>query len=264
MKLDFQHIDELAQLDSMIHRRHPLSKVLVTLFFIIGVTTQDKYGMLRLLPFFFYPMVLFILSDLPMKRLMKIGLPGLFFVVMLGIFNPILEQSQIQVSDTLFISSGWLSFGTLLLKGVLTILAALLLIGTTGMAGVSRALILLRFPRVFVLQLSMTYRYMSLLMEEAVKTQQAFALRSCGIKRVSIKVFGSMVGQLLIRTYDRGSQVYQAMNLRGYRPMEEKVSFEDFHWQDGSYILVMGLFIFALTFFDGVGFLGEVILGGQR
>ena len=111
---------------------------------------------------------------------------------------------------------GWETFASIALKSALTVAIALLLVATTGMEGIASALRQLRVPRVFVLQLTMTYRYLSVLAAEVTRTTRAYGMRSAGRRGIAPAAWGPLGGQVLLRTFDRAERVYQAMRLRGF------------------------------------------------
>lgn len=111
---------------------------------------------------------------------------------------------------------GWITFFSIMLKSALTVTAALLLVATTGMDGLAAAMRMLKIPRVFVLQLVLTYRYINVLLEEAARTMRAYSLRAPGQKGIQLSAWGTLAGQLLFRTFDRAERVYQAMCLRAF------------------------------------------------
>jgi hypothetical protein len=61
----------------------------------------------------------------------------------------------------------------------------------------------------------MTYRYLSVLWDEAAAMVTAYTLR-CGGAGIGIKDSGPFLGRLLLRGFDRAGRVYQAMKCRGY------------------------------------------------
>ena len=71
-------------------------------------------------------------------------------------------------------------------------------------------------PTVFTTQLLFVYRYLFVLIEEAAAMQQARDARSFGRKSYPLKVWGTLVGQLLIRTFDRAERISRAMLARGF------------------------------------------------
>lgn len=106
---------------------------------------------------------------------------------------------------------------TLMMKGVFSVLASYLLIATTGIEKICYAMRLLHIPSVIVTQILFTYRYITVLLEEANRMMQAYALRAPNQKGVHYKVWGSLAGQLLLRSMDRAGEVYESMCLRGYK-----------------------------------------------
>jgi cobalt/nickel transport system permease protein len=67
------------------------------------------------------------------------------------------------------VSGGWVSFFSVMLKFLLTITSALLLIATTSFPGICRALRKFGIPDIFISQLLFLYRYIFVLVEEAMK-----------------------------------------------------------------------------------------------
>ena len=72
-------------------------------------------------------------------------------------------------------------------------------------------------PKLLVTQFLLTYRYLTLLLEQADTMAQAYILRAPKQKGVHFKVWGSLAGQLLLRSIDRANNLYDSMLLRGYQ-----------------------------------------------
>ena len=62
----------------------------------------------------------------------------------------------------------------------------------------------------------MTYRYVTVLLEEVNRITQAYSLRAPNQKGIHYKVWGTLTGQVLLRSMDRANAVYESMLLRGY------------------------------------------------
>lgn len=105
---------------------------------------------------------------------------------------------------------------TLMLKGIFAVMATYLLVATTTLEQICYALQLLHVPRMLVTQILLTGRYLTLLLAEVNRTTQAYALRAPKQKGVHYKVWGSLTGQLLLRSIDRANELYESMVLRGY------------------------------------------------
>lgn len=254
-------LDNLAGKDTAIHRIHPVIKLLTTVAFLVVVVSFEKYEILGLLPLTFYPVLIFALAELPAGPILKRALIAAPFVIGIGILNPLFDHQTVTFLGVTF-SKGWLTFLSLAVKTALTVTAALLLIATTGMDQLSRALRALRIPKLFVLQLVLTYRYITVLMEEAARSLRAYALRAPRQKGVHYKAWGPMAGQLLLRTYDRAQRVYQAMCLRGFAGEYNTGTNPRITGRDLLYLTGWCLFFAAARVFDIPGLLGSLLTGG--
>lgn len=208
-------MDDLALKETFVHRIHPLVKLLTTVIYLTVVVSFNRYEIIGLLPPLLYPVLVITLAELPLRPILKRMLLAAPFVVGIGILNPVFDHQVFMVGG-LTMSRGWITFFSVFLKCVLTVSAALLLIATTGMDKLASALRMLRIPRLFVLQLLLTYRYISVLMEEVSRILMAYSMRSPQQKGIHPRVWGSLIGQLILRTFERAQRVYLAMCLRGF------------------------------------------------
>jgi len=209
-------IDQLAAQDTPIHRVDPRAKVVTTLVFLVCVVSFGKYEILQLLPFAFFPVVLASEGDLPFGYLGRRLLVAAPFAVVIGMFNPLLDRTVIVHIGGIAIAAGWISFISIILRFLLTTAAALVLIATTGMNGVCMAIERLGAPDVFAVQLLFLYRYIFVLADEALTMSRARSLRSFGRRGMGLKVYGQILGHLLLRTYARAERIYNAMLCRGF------------------------------------------------
>ncbi len=208
-------LDDLAQKETYIHRVHPLLKLLTTVVYLTVVVSFGRDEIGRLLPFLFYPILIFALAEIPVAPMLKRVLLVMPFVIGIGILNPVFDHNTVFFFG-MTISRGWFTFLSILMKSGLTVLASLLLIATTGIDQLAASLRILRVPKIFVLQLILTYRYISVLIEELSRMMMAYTMRAPRQKGIHPRVWGSFAGQLLLRTFDRAQRVYQSMNLRGF------------------------------------------------
>ena len=208
-------LEDLSKKKTFIHSVHPLIKLLTTIAYLTAVVSFGRYEVTSLLPFVFYPVLVFALAELPLAPIIKRVLMVEPFIIGIGILNPIFDQHVVMLGG-LAASRGWITFLSILIKGSLTVTASMLLIATTGIEKLAAALRLLRAPKIFVLQLLLTYRYIAILMEEVLRIVRAYSLRAPGQKGIQWKVWGSLVGQLILRTFDRAQRIYEAMSLRGF------------------------------------------------
>ena len=213
---EIHSLEEQAQQSTPLTTLHPLAKLLVTMAYIVTLRSLGKYALFKLLVLSSYPLLGFYWGRISLSQTLwrlRLILP---LVACVGIANPLFDKHIIYWGD-FAIRAGYLSFITLLLKGVLAVLASYLLIATTTIEQICYALRLLQLPKLLVTQLLLSYRYLTLLLEQANTIAQAYALRAPKQKGVHFKVWGSLAGQLLLRSIDRANNLYDSMLLRGYQ-----------------------------------------------
>lgn len=132
----------------------------------------------------------------------------------------ILNRFEITISQT-----GLTSFAAIAIKSWLSLLAAIFLTSTTHYDDILTALRSLGLPKVFVSILTLMWRYLSLIIEEARSLTRAKDSRSAasahrnrpaGSIAWRAQITGRMAGNLLLRSIDRSERVYAAMAARGY------------------------------------------------
>jgi cobalt/nickel transport system permease protein len=261
---NIRFLDELAGKKTIIHNLNPIVKLLVTIVYLIVVVSFGKYDIIGLLPYVFYPTITFILSEIPFSQIFKRSLIVLPFVIGIGIFNPFFDTKTYIVISGINISYGWISFASLIIKCSLTVLAGLLLIATTGIENIGMALRNLFVPKIFVTQLLLTYRYISVLLDEAARIIKAYHLRAPMHKGVSFRSAGSLLGQMLLRAFDRANRVYNAMVLRGFNG--EYTFGRESRLSNGSiiYLVLWSTFFLTARFFNIPEVLGKLITGGIK
>ncbi len=208
--------DRLSYRNTFVHRLDPRVKLVVTFFFLFAVISFPKYEITALFPFFLYPALLLTLGEIPLPPIVRKIVVVSPFAVFVGIFNPLLDPGRFVLFCGLTISSGWLSFFSIMIKFVLTVGTALLLVATTSFPGVCHALRRLGVPSLFVSQLLFLYRYVFVLMEETMRIVRAREMRSYGRRGRDLTVFVRLAGVVFLRTLERAERVYDAMLSRGF------------------------------------------------
>lgn len=237
-------LDRLSYRDTAIHRLDPRAKVVTTMLFAIVVVSFPRYEVLSLLPFFLFPVLMAALGDIPAGFIAKKVVAVSPFAVFVGIFNPLFDPATVAIAPGVTVSAGWISFASILVKFALTISAALLLIATTSFPGICRGLRRLGAPTLFVSQLLFLYRYLFVLMEEAMRVVRARDMRSFGGRGTGVRVFIRIVGTLFLRTVERAERIYGAMLARGFRGDVPSMRREMFRPSDALFVLsTCGLFV---------------------
>jgi cobalt/nickel transport system permease protein len=214
--LDITHLDRLALGNTSLHRLDPRAKVLVTAVFIISVVSFGKYEISALVPFVFFPAIMMAQGNIPLHVVVRKALFVLPFAAAIGIFNPVFDREVLVQLGPLAISGGWVSCVAIVIRSLLTVAAAVILIAVTGFPSVCWAFERLGMPRTFAMQLLFLYRYIFVLIEEGRNASRARELRSAGKVSMGMATFGSLVGHLLLRTWERAERIHMAMLARGF------------------------------------------------
>jgi cobalt/nickel transport system permease protein len=213
---ELQAMDELAAGNSLIHRLHPLVKLLVTIAYIAVVVSYSKYELSGLVIVILYPVFMFQVSLIPVHTCfykLRYILP---LVMAVGIVNPFLDTTPMLYLGGVTISGGVISMLTLMLKGIFSLMASFILIATTTIDALCAALRKLHVPELIVTLLLLTYRYISVMIEQVSVMTDAYHLRAPKQKGIQFSAWGSFLGQLMLRSMDRAQELYQSMRLRGF------------------------------------------------
>ena len=209
-------IEELSDKNTFFHKTHPRAKLFITFAYICAVVSFGRYDVFGVVPFFIYTAVVCALAELPMKLLHKRFLIALPFCVFAGLTNFLLNQNVAFTIVGTEITYGLLSLTAILFRTYLCVMAVFILIATTPFSSLTRELRRLRVPQIFITLIEMIYRYIGVLIDEAGNMGTAYKLRSVKTKGIAMKDMGSFVGQLALRSFDRGERVYSAMVCRGF------------------------------------------------
>lgn len=213
---DIGYLDTLAGQDTTLHRLDPRAKLITTVVFIATIVSFGKYEISALVPFVFYPVFFLAVGDLPLAYILRKILLVSPFAILIGVFNPILDHEAIMTLGGLSITGGWVSFASIMLRFILTVGAAMTLVAVTGFNAVCMALEKLGAPRFFALQLLFLYRYLFVLVDEAVRMVRARSVRMFNGRGRNITAYGSLLGHLLLRTLNRAQRIHSAMWCRGF------------------------------------------------
>jgi len=105
-----------------------------------------------------------------------------------------------------------------------------------------------KVPNTWVEIAMFTYRYIFVLLEDAItiKNAQKARLGYSSLAR-SLRSFGDLMGSTVIRTYDRSAAVYESMLLRGYNGTMRNISWEEeFRIKDAVAIIIFIIILGSL------------------
>ncbi|MBP0969774.1 MAG: energy-coupling factor transporter transmembrane protein EcfT [Oscillospiraceae bacterium] len=214
--LDLRAMDELESMDSPLHRLSPLSKFTVTAVYIALTASFGRYDLTGLLFMVIFPLIGYQLAMIPVRTCFSRLKGVLPLVAAVGVLNPFFDRNVLFRIGGIAVTGGVVSMLTLMMKGVFCLMASFLLMATTAVDELCRDLRKLHFPKMLASLILLTFRYTSVLTDEVAAMTQAYSLRAPGQKGIHISVWGTFLGQLLLRTMDRADDLYDAMVLRGF------------------------------------------------
>ncbi|MDE6342874.1 MAG: energy-coupling factor transporter transmembrane protein EcfT [Muribaculaceae bacterium] len=233
----------------------------VTVAFLLALLSIPVYDPARLLWMACYPIISSEICGIGYLRVLLRSLWILPLVVVIGVFNPLLDNAVVWKIGPVEISRGWLSFISLVIRGLLAFQALVVLVESCGFQDICRALRYFKCPGVLVTQLMMLYRYLGVLMQEALLMKRAREARGYGRKSYPLRLWATFAGQLLLHSVKSAMRVHVAMTARGF---DAVFRFRRFSHapsaRDWVYLIVwIGVFA-ALRFLDLTAFVGRLIM----
>ncbi len=214
-----------AYLDALSRRRGPLSaldpraKIALTLAAVLGVAAVSRPS--ALLPHLALAALAALLARLPPRWLagrLALVLP---FAAVVGLVLPFTTPGAALVTADwgafrlVLTREGLERAGVLTARALLAATFALALVASTPFPRLLAGMRRLGVPALLVVVLAFLYRYLYVLVDEAMRVRRAAAVRGYG-RRARLAGAGGMLGTLVLRSYERAERVYLAMKARGF------------------------------------------------
>jgi len=260
--IEIGRMDELGRMNTSMHRLDARAKAITTLVFIVAVMSFPRYEVSALMPFFLYPFALISLGRLPPGYIFRKIMLAAPFALVIGIFNPFFDRQPVAVAGPFILSGGWLSFASIMIRFALTVGAALVLVACTGMYRLCAGLERMGLPRVFVVQLLFLYRYLFVVADDGSRMMRSLELRSAGPQCLRLRIYGSLMGHLLLRSMDRADRVYRAMVARGFEGEIRVMRRTFWRWTDWAFMAGWMLFFAVARMWNLADGLGRLLAGG--
>jgi cobalt/nickel transport system permease protein len=228
-------IDRYATLDSPLHILESRSKLIAFTALIVGVLCIPADRGLLFFLYFFATAILMGISQVPLPYMVGRTLVILPFIVLASLAVP---------------WKGFAGLWILFVRAILCLLLLILFTNTTRFIELLRALRKLGCPQILVMNLSFLYRYLFVVTEEAMRMKQARDCRRVGRApfKEELKLLSSMLGTLLIRSFEKAERMHYAMLSRAYSGDFPVLAPRRFSWRDLAFLSGVTLFI-ALTFY---------------
>ena len=188
------------------------------------------------------------------------ALPLLFTLPGSSLFNFTVGTWELSISQ-----AGLERFVGIALKSWISLQAAILLASTTTFPDLLFAMRAIRIPRLLVSVFGLMWRYLFVLVDEALRLMRARTARSGQSDQPGLKsggslawrarVTGGMAGNLFLRGLERSDRIYMAMVSRGYDGEVRSLPMPRISPMDWL-VLVLGLILMGLLLTLGLVFWG--------
>jgi cobalt/nickel transport system permease protein len=228
--------EQTARQPGLLQRLDPRLKILSTLLVLMAVSLSHSLIVIAVL--YLLTLGLALLSMVPLAFFVKrvwlfipfftgvIALPALFVTP-----GPVLVHLPLGLVIT---QNGCMTALFLLLRVGTSVSLAVLLVLTTPWNSILKALGVLRIPAVVILILGMTYRYIHLLLH--ITTDMFLSQKSRLLRRMTgseeRRMIAATSGTLLGKSLQVSSDVYLAMQSRGFRNYPRTMDTFKMRWMD--------------------------------
>ncbi len=253
-------LEELERADDRptpLRRLDSRAKLAVTLLYLVAMLSVPLTRLSELLLFVLYPVVMAAVGGFRYGSILRRSLVVLPFVAFIGLFNIFQAREPLFRIGPIIISVGWTTFVSILLRGLLSVQALLLLIYTTGYYRLCRSLQRIGVPELLTTQLLFVHRYLCVLLRESIALSMACDARSFGRRSYPLRTWGTLICQLLLRTFDRADRIGLAMAARGFTGRIPELPGTHTRWQraDTLYVTGWGIVFVGLRFISPERFL---------
>ena len=213
-------VERWTRQKSALHRRDARAKIGALLAFLIAVSTTDPQSQFGFLAYALLLAIAILQARLPV--------------------TPLLRRAALVVpfAATFALITWWsgdrMRAIALPEKTFLSGLAALLLVATTPIPDLLRALEILRAPRLLVLVIHFLYRYLFVISEQAQHMRLAAASRG-GLR---FRSAAGVLAVLFTRSWERADGIYRAMLARGFSGQFPTMSRPDWHAADALFFVL--------------------------
>jgi cobalt/nickel transport system permease protein len=203
---------------SPLHRARPEHKVLGVVVGMLAVVATPHQWWPLLVVWAGLLLGAVVLSRVPVRFLaprMLVEVPFLVFALVLPF---VATGERVEVLGLEVSRPGLVAAATLVVKGTLGVLAAILLAATTEPRDILRGLERLRVPAPIVQIMSFMVRYLDVVTADMGRMRTALTSRGFEARNPRHwPVLARSAGALFIRSYERGERVHLAMLSRGHR-----------------------------------------------
>ena len=201
----------------MVHSLPSHLKIVTVLLFIFVVVSTPITVWPAFIAFFVLVLATTFAAKVSIFTLFKralIEIPFIFFAILMPFFG---KGERFEVGPLNLYREGLLAGGSIVAKGTLGVMIAVVLSTSTTAREILRGLERLKLPSLMVQIASFMLRYVNVVNDEMERmkiARESRGFEATGMK--SWRVLATAAGALFIRSYERGERVHLSMLSRGY------------------------------------------------
>ncbi len=217
-------------IQSPIHQLHARVKIVFTLVFILAINLLPQHAWPGFILFFSLIVSILLLSRLAPRIVIQrslVAIPFLLSAIPLIFWGPepLIQWNIAGVFSIPVSLTGTERCLSIMVKAWISILAAILLTGTTDSHALISGFRQLRVPAILISIVELMWRYLYVMVDEVTRLIRARNSRSTVVNHGHhaggsvfwrARVTGNMAGSLFLRSIERSERVYAAMLSRGY------------------------------------------------
>lgn len=189
-------------------------------------------------------------SGLSLLRVLRRLWPLGFFGVVLFLVLPWTVPGQ-AMGDGLLSRASWDGLSRawdIWVRAAVIVLSATGLVGTLEIPVVGHVLAHFRLPPKFVHLVLFSVRYLKVLEDEYQRLHTAMRMRGFrpGCNRWTFRVYGQLVGMLIVRSLERSERILTAMKCRGFRG--SYYLWQHFHYRPRDLVFVIGMLLSVFAY----------------
>lgn len=243
-----RYIDRFAHGDSPVHRLDARAKLIAVIAYTVILISFNRYAVVELVPLAVLPLAMLWFGGVPtwfaLRRVLLLS-PFILFVCFL---SPWYDRAPQLVSFGPWryeITGGWLTSADIAIKFTLGVLALTALTSTTRFALLLESMRRFAVPKTLLMQLGFLYRYLFVLIDEAMRVRRARDFRGAALAPVGrrLSAVGSIIGNLFVRTLERSERISMAMAARGYAGEWHGLNVLHFRLEDGVFVTGVALYL---------------------
>lgn len=244
------YIDAYSHGHSPAHRLDARAKLLAVIAYTGVLISFDRTTVAALTPLCIAPLAMFWVAGVPLWFALRRVVLLSPFIAMICLLCPLYDRIPHDVAFgpwQFSVTAGWLTAASVATKFALGVLALTALTCTTPFALLLEGMRKLRMPRLLVTQLGFLYRYIFVLIDEAMRIRRGRDFR--GARRAPaarrLAAVGGIIGSLFVRTLERSERIHTAMCARGYRGEPHSLNRLRFRRADAAFLIFVGAYLAA-------------------